>query len=101
MSACAADGARLTSLFGGNGAAECVWERMGAEEPLEKVMEGESGPTLDLRLPCWDNGLKDSRLIHEPLDERESLTGSPGARVEGSPCFTSEAVLLLFFGGVC
>jgi hypothetical protein len=62
---------------------------MGAAEPKEK-REGESGPILDLRLPCWDMGRSDNRRIHEPLDETESRKSSAiGAARLKSLCFAS------------
>lgn len=45
---------------------------MGAPEPCENVRDGESGPMLDLGLPCCDNGRIESRLIHESLEDTES-----------------------------
>lgn len=62
----------LTSLFGEAREAG-GWPRIGTPEPCEKVMEDESGPTLDLRLPFWDSGRSDSLLIQESFDETESL----------------------------
>lgn len=93
------DVARFTSLFGGN----CVgltaeFDRNGAAEPLEKVREGESGPTLDLGLLFCDMGIIDSRLIHEPFDETESLLFSSPLCSRGddkSPFRTIESLLPL------
>lgn len=96
------DDERLTSLFGGNGAAPVLGlGKMGADEPWENVMDGESGPMLDLTLPCWDNGRSESLLIHDPFDEKESLGRSTG--VDGpnaSPCFKDGCRLLVEVGEV-
>lgn len=35
-------------------------------------MELESGPTLERKLLCWDNGRRGRRRSHEPLDDSES-----------------------------
>jgi hypothetical protein len=69
------DVALLTNLFG------AVWKvgdcpSIGTPEPCEKVTDDESGPMLDLRLPCCDNGRRDSRRIQESLDDTESLAFS-------------------------
>lgn len=47
-------------------------------------MMGESGPMLDRGLPCWDKGRIDSRRIHEPLDEIESLWSWTVGRAVGT-----------------
>ena len=60
-------------------------ESIGAEEPWEKVTDGESGPTLDLVLPCCDRGRIDSRRIHDPLDEKESRESSAMVGAGKSP----------------
>lgn len=73
---------------------------MGAPEPCEKVREGESGPMLDLMLPCCERGRIDSRLIHEPLDENESLASSAMGGGAQSPCLIKDCRLLVDFGGV-
>jgi len=50
-------------------------------------MEGESGPKLDLRLPCWDIGRIDSLRIQEPFDDTESRGSSTiGTARPESPC---------------
>lgn len=73
---------RLTSLFGaacGPDVAVVLDLNMGASEPLlEKFIEGESGPMLDLGLlPCCDRGRIDKRFNHDSLDELESRTLLP------------------------
>lgn len=58
--------------------------------------DGDSGPTLDLGLLFCDMGIVDSRLIHDPLDETESLLGSSPLLLrsgENSPFRTSESLL--------
>jgi hypothetical protein len=68
------DVARFTNLFGGNCAGLLPgFDKIGAADPWENVSEGESGPILDLGLLLCDMGIVDNRLIHDPLDEIESL----------------------------
>lgn len=94
--------ARFTNLFGGSCAGGCPpGERIGAADPWEKVMEGESGPTLDLMLSCWDNGRIDNLRIQELLEERESRASSAmGVAGENSPCLAAECRAPEDFGGV-
>lgn len=68
-------GVRLTSLFGvGGGTDGYAGERIGALEPWENAaIEVLSGPTLERRLPCCEDGRIESLLIHELLDEVEFL----------------------------
>jgi len=67
---------------------------MGTPEAWEKVMDDESGPKLDLRLPCWDSGRRDSRRIQESLDDTESLAFSAIGWDARSPGRTNECLLL-------
>ena len=92
----------LTSLFGGSWGGMLDPEgSIGATEPWEKFREGESGPMLDLGLPCWDNGRTDQRLlIHEPLDENESLDTSDIGGGTLSFCRMAEYRGLTVLGGV-
>lgn len=70
-------GVLLTSLLGGSCCGTGpVGERIGAPEPCENDIDGESGPTLDRGLPCWESGRIDSRFIHEPFDDTESRMSS-------------------------
>jgi len=66
---------------------------MGAAEPWEGLIEGESGPMLDRGLLFRELGIIDSRRIQEPLEEIDSLfasssrnsagdAGSPGQKNE-------------------
>lgn len=71
------EGGRFTNLFGGRRGAEPSLGRIGADEPWEKT-DGDSGPMLDRRLPAWERGRSERRLIHEPLVEVESLALSAG-----------------------
>lgn len=72
MSSGSSPGARFTNLFGGSCDDRSLEAgRIGAAEPNENI-EGESGPILDLRLPCWDSGRMDSLRIQEPLEDTES-----------------------------
>jgi hypothetical protein len=91
------DVARLTNLFGGNCAGLLPgFESMGAAEPWENVSEGESGPILDLGLLVCDTGIVDNLLIHEPLEEIESLlTSSPlcSCGDDSSPFRTIDSLL--------
>lgn len=75
--------------------------KIGAAEPWEKVMEGESGPTLDLRLSCWESGLMDNLRIQEPLEDRESRESSAmGVAGAKSPCLIDGCRPIEDFGGV-
>lgn len=68
---------RFTSLLGGNGTGLLVLCNIGASEPCENVTDGESGPTLDLGLPCDETCIVDNLRIHESLfEETESLRPS-------------------------
>lgn len=70
------EGSLFTNLFGGSCVGVFVGvDSIGAAELLESCMEGESGPMLDLGL-LWELGNVDSLLIHELLDETESLLGA-------------------------
>ena len=88
---------RFTSLFGGS----CGWpsnglDSIGAAEPRDMASDGESGPTLDLGLLLREMGMVDRRLIHDPLDETESLLGSSPMLLrsdEKSPFRTIESLL--------
>jgi len=72
---------------------------MGAPEPCEKVRDGESGATLDLGLPCCDSGRMESRLIHESLEETESLGGFSAIGLElRSACRKNECLLSFSLG---
>lgn len=64
-------------------------------------MEGESGPTLDLKLSCCDSGRMDNLRIQEPLEERESRESSAmGVAGANSPCLTEGCREVEDFGGV-
>jgi hypothetical protein len=52
------------------------WPSIGAPEPCEKVMDDESGPKLDLRLPCCERGRRDKRRIQDSREDTESLAFS-------------------------
>lgn len=68
---------------------------MGTPEPFENVMDDESGPMLDRRLPCWDSGRRDSRRIQDSLDDTESLAFSAMGWDARSPGRMNECLLLL------
>jgi len=90
---------RFTSLFGGNCAGLLPGlDRIGTTEPCETVNEGESGPTLDLGLLLCEFGIVDSRLIHEPLEEIDSLRVSSSEVPKVSSCLNTDNFrpLLLF-----
>jgi hypothetical protein len=73
---------------------------MGVPEPWEK-REGASGPMLDLGLPCCESGRMDeSRLIHDPFEDTESLAFSAIGRAVRSFCLMNDCLRLAFFGGV-
>lgn len=57
--------------------------KIGAPELCENT-DGESGPMLDLKLSCCDNGLIDNLRIQDPFEDIESRVSS-GERA--SPCF--------------
>ena len=88
------DGTRFTSLFGGNGAGLLpVSSSIGVPEPL---IEGESGPTLDLGLLFTEIGSAESRLIQEPFEEPESrLFSSPSFGDDRSLCLAIDHLLLI------
>lgn len=92
---------RLTSLLGGNwGTAEPSEDNMGAPEPWEKS-EGASGPILDRGLPCCESGrIEESRFIHDPLEDTESLEFSAIGRADRSFCLKKDCLRLVVFGGV-
>ena len=98
------EGARLTNLLGGNCVGVFVgFESIGAAEPLERLIDGESGPTLDLGL-LWELGNAESLLIHDPLDDIESLlcTSSAGPSWSAkSADFTIDNLCPLFILGAC
>lgn len=72
--------------------------RIGTPEPWENVIDDESGPRLDLRLPCWDSGRRDSLRIQESLDDTESLAFSAMGWEAKSPGRINECLLLLDLG---
>lgn len=88
------DDVRFTSLLGGNWAGLLgVFESMGAADPWENISDGESGPTLDLRLFVCELGIVDNLRIQDPLDEIDSLLVSSPIRscgVETSPLRTTD-----------
>lgn len=71
---------------------------MGTPEPLEKVMDDESGPVLDRGLPCWDSGRSDNRRIQDSLDDAESRAFSAIGRDARSANRIKECLLPLDFG---
>jgi len=96
---CCPDVVRFTSLLGAVCDGPVPGSRIGAPEPYEKVRDGESGPKLDLGLPCWDNGRMDSRRIHESLEDTESRGGfSTIGRELRSLCRINECLLSLSLG---
>lgn len=65
------------------------------------AIDGDSGPMLDLMLPCCESGLIDRRRSHESLDDTESRDGASASRPDGeSPCRRSP-VRLSLNGGTC
>jgi hypothetical protein len=85
----------FTSLFGAICAGLLIGsDNIGAAEPCEYISEGESGPKLDLGLSLWELfGIVDSRFIHDPLDETDSLRPSssvPSRADEESPYLSIE-----------
>ena len=99
------DGERLTSLLGAREfAAVLGLDSIGAEEVYDWAMEGESGPTLDLdlTLPVRDNGRRriESLLIHDSLDEVESLGPSGVGDAEFSRCLNSDRLSAMTLGDV-
>lgn len=91
---------RLTSLFGASEGVTGPWGSIGAAEPWENI-EGAScsWPMLDLGVSCCrdDEGRKDRRLIHEPLEDIESL---PSAGAGDSDFLTNEGLRLVDLVGV-
>lgn len=80
--------ALLTSLFGRSCAGTSEGEfNIGAPEPCERFINGESGPTLDLGLPLPFESCKvDNRLYQDPLDDNESLGSSdPDSWIDPDP----------------
>ena len=71
-----------------------------APEPCEKVMDDVSGPTLDLGLPCWDSGRRDSRRIQESLDDTESRAFSAIGLDARSPNLMKECLRPVALGDV-
>lgn len=61
-------------------------------------MDDESGPMLDLVLPCWDSGLSDKRRIQDSLDDTESRGFSAIGRDARSPNRIKECLLPLDLG---
>jgi hypothetical protein len=61
-------------------------------------MDDESGPMLDLRLPCWDRGRRDNRRIQDSLDDTESLQFSAMGCDVTSPGRINDCLLLLDLG---
>lgn len=92
---------RLTSLLGGNWEVdEPLLDSIGAPEPWEN-RDGASGPMLDLGLPCCESGrMEESRFIHEPLEDIESLAFSANGRAFDSFCLMIDCLRLVDFGGV-
>jgi hypothetical protein len=87
----------LTSLFGEEReVGDCP--SIGTPEPWEKVIDDESGPMLDLRLPCWDRGRRDSRRTQDPFDDTESLQFSAMGCEVKSPGRMNDCLLLLDLG---
>ena len=73
---------------------------MGAPDPWEK-RDGASGPKLDLSLPCCERGrMEESRFIHDPFEDIESLAFSAIGRVVRSFCLMNDCLRLVVFGGV-
>jgi len=89
-------------LFGGScGEPDPEGESIGAPEVWENIREGESGPNmLDLGLPCCESGRMERRLIHDPLEDTESLAFSAIGRFVRSVCRMKDCRLLVLFGGV-
>ena len=68
------EGARFTSLFGSwCTGLKPLWS-IGAVDPCENVIDGESGPTLDRGLPCCEVPMYESLLIHDDFDDIECLS---------------------------
>jgi hypothetical protein len=78
---------RLTSLLGCDCVVVSLFESIGAQDPFEKEIDGESGPTLDLGLPLCEPGNIENRRIHDPREDIESLRSSlaVSGRRYGSP----------------
>jgi hypothetical protein len=55
---------------------------------------------LDRSLPCWDPGRKECLLIHDPLEEMETLGVSAMVATDESPCLDNDGLLLRGFGEV-
>jgi hypothetical protein len=74
---------------------------MGAAEPYEKATDGESASILDLGLPYWDEGRRDSRLSQDPDDDTDSLEPSTIGTLVKSIWLraTSDCLLLDVFDG--
>lgn len=95
------DVTRFTNLFGGICAGtQSEGPSIGAADPYEKVKDEESGPRLDLGLPCWDKGRMESRLIQDPREDMESRGTSDIGGGTPSPGRINEALLLVGFGGL-
>ena len=80
--------------------ANSVGESAEAPDGWEKAGETRSRETLDLKLPCWERGRRERRLIHEPLEDTESLAFSAIGRMERSAGLTKDWRRLEAFGGV-
>lgn len=94
-------GDRFTNLLGGSGPGiGPVGDSIGADEPCENVIDWQSGPVLERKLPCWDNGRIDRRLIHEPVEDIESRVISTAAGSAESQCRDDACLRRLPLGGV-
>ncbi len=92
LSACP-DVLLFTSLLGGKCAVLLAGsDSMGAAEPWEILIDGDSGPTLDRGLLLRELGILgivDNLRIQDPLDESESRVTSACRKATGaggSPC---------------
>lgn len=93
----------MTSLFGVGGVLkERDCGRIGTPEPWEKAaIDLESAAKLDLSLPCWDNGRRDSLFIQDPLDDMDARGGvSDMVAKADSPGLDDDGFLLGVFGDV-
>lgn len=65
------------------------------------AIDGESGPMLDLMLPCCESGLIDRRRNHESLDDTESRAGASASRADGESPWRRSPVRLSLSAGTC
>ena len=81
------DVVRLTSLFGGSCEGVFVFVyKIGAAEPCDIVMDGESGPMLDLGLsPFVELCIDDNLFIHDMREETLSFLVSGAIPCPGEP----------------